>query len=91
MKFMWEDCTAYSRGQKDRKSTCCMVKGKALRIVVTCTHIHAPGEWVMHCRPWFDTYRLRVDTLDKAKEKAIRLIEEKVCRMMDDIDTFKAT
>ena len=89
---MWEDCTSYGRYTKNRKQTCYDIKGSVLRIAITCAHINAPGKWVMHCDPWFNTYPLNIDDIndvDGAKMEALKLVKDKLKSAINDIESFE--
>jgi hypothetical protein len=75
----WKDVTSYSRGQ-DRVPTAWETRAGELRIVVTRKHIHAPGNWVMHCEPWFNTRPIGPDTLpnEDAQSKAEEMLRAKI-------------
>ncbi len=77
----WEDATSYSRNG-DRTPTAFRIKiSRDVVITITHGHIYHPGEWVFHCRPWFDTYPLDLSGLenqDEAKSRAIALVRAKI-------------
>lgn len=76
---IWKDATAYQRG-KERKPTTFEAKVGALRVVITCGHVHYRNQWVMHCKALsVDTYRLEegID-FERAKAQAILIIEERI-------------
>jgi hypothetical protein len=78
----WEDATSYSRGSERVPKAWQTKPCDDLRIVVTCGHIYHPGEWVMHCQPWFSTYPLGgVKTAEEAQERALELVTKKVAAM----------
>ena len=89
-KNQWNDATSYSRDDKERKPTAWEICGDRLRIYITCRHINNPGNWVMHCRPWFDTTDLKVDTLEEAKEKAVKMVYAVLAKCANDIEMFRA-
>lgn len=82
-RLTWKDITSFSQEDKERKPTCWEANVGGLRITITNGHLHCPGEWVMHCRPWFNTYPLKVDTREEAMERALLLVCAKVTPIYD--------
>jgi len=56
MTITWKDTTTYSRDDTRCRPTTWSATVGMMRITVTCGHIHYPGQWVMHARPWYDTH-----------------------------------
>lgn len=78
---MWKDATSYSQGDAERKPTAWSRDVGDLRIVITCAHIYHKGEWVMHCRPWFDTHPLNLSASTGEKDAqivALDLVRKKI-------------
>lgn len=70
---MWKDVTSYAQYDKARTPTTFEAKSGALRIVITSSHIHYKGEWVMHCNVLnINTHHLvGVVTREQAQERAL--------------------
>lgn len=45
----WEDCTSYSRGDKERVPTTFSTTIGGLKIVITCAHIDLKDKWLAKC------------------------------------------
>ena len=75
----WEDASSYER-DKPRIQTGWRADVADLRITITKAHIHAPGRWVMHCRPWFDTKDIGPADMEveRAKVIALDLVRRKI-------------
>jgi hypothetical protein len=78
----FKDITSYNRDDKERKPTTFEAREGALRIVITCGHIHYRQQWVMHCTALaFDTFPLKKSvTKEQAENEALTLVHE---RLMD--------
>lgn len=76
----WKDVTSYSRDDKERKPTTFEAKEGALRIVITCGHIHYRPQWVMHCHALsIDTYPLKKGaTKEQAEDESLALVHERL-------------
>lgn len=77
----WKDDTSYSREDKERVPKTWTLDLGEVRITVTCGHIYHRGEWVMHCRPWFDTHALNMlenVNAEEAQAKALAKVRTKV-------------
>ena len=95
----WQDCTSYSRGDKERKPTTWTIRHGFLVITITCGHIHHRPNWVLHCYAvGIDTKRITVldnyqftadDDLDTVKARAIEIVEARIDEIRDDIITIK--
>lgn len=85
MSLDWKDSSSYSRGE-ERLSYPKAAEAYAgrVRAAVARDHIHAKGEWVMHCTAFgYDTYRLGVAhdgpaSFERAKHAAEEIIRERV-------------
>lgn len=79
----WKDATIYSRGAARVPTAWALQPCADLRLVVTCGHVYHPGEWIMHCAPWFNTRPLGSDvkSAEDAQKEALRLVREKVAAM----------
>lgn len=77
----WRDISSFSQGDKQRipHSWECRPNSD-LRITITRGHIHYPGKWVMHCRPWFECHELEIDPADLASAQAasVELVRQRV-------------
>lgn len=76
----WKDTTSYSR-DKARIPTTWSVNVAGIRITVTSSHLYYPGQWVVHCSPWFDTTPLKLKegaTAEEAQLAATRLVGAKI-------------
>jgi len=85
----WTDTTSYSQGQRGKKApTCFSWQGKRLRITVTCGHIYAVGEWVMHCWPLgIDCLKLlHVITKEDAQKKAMLIVKKRLQEMVAELE-----
>lgn len=86
---MWTDKTLYSLGDKERVPTTWSIKRSGLTITVTKAHIYAPGEWVLHCKPWYDTHAIGpADVLtDKdAQREAVLMVLAKLRKAKEGFD-----
>jgi hypothetical protein len=89
---MWKDITSYRYGDKEKTPTTYALKTTDVRVVVTCGHINCPGSWVMSAYPLgIDTRELEATTLEDAKAEAIRIVKEKVLRVLSDLDAISST
>ncbi len=78
----WEDVTSYSRGA-DRVPTAWRLSLTSdVSITVVRDHLQRPGEWVVHCRPWFDTTPLGMTTTEHsavdAQRRALAMVRKRV-------------
>ncbi len=84
----WKDTTSYSR-DKPRVQSCWSLRLTSdVQISVVGEHIHHKGEWVVHCRPWYDTHPLgmRFEPGDSgnaasAQAKALELVRSKISEL----------
>lgn len=79
----WQDITSYSRGQADRiPSTWQLRLTRDVVITITRGHIYDRDNWVMHCRPWFDTWSLQLpstpENRDEAMAQAVALVRGQI-------------
>ena len=81
----WEDCTTYSRNDKERIPTTFDVGVDGVRVVITCGHTHHRPAWVFHCYLiGFDTCFLGAGmTAKEAAEMAIAMCRKRVQRLHD--------
>ena len=81
--MQWKDTTGYSRDKPRIATSWSVYLADELKITVTCGHIYHPGEWVVHCEPWFNTRPLGKDVVhaSQAQEKALELVREKVAKI----------
>lgn len=75
----WVDATSYQK-DKPRIATPLECAADDIRVTITTGHIYAPGRWVMHCRPWYDTKDIGPDTMevDRAQVIALDLVRRKI-------------
>lgn len=79
---IWEDCTSYSKSDKERVPTTFSTHIGGMKLVITCGHIHAKGEWLASCHSLnIDFQLLKVKTPIEAGEQIILLCKEKVNKM----------
>jgi hypothetical protein len=82
----WEDATTYSRGQ-ERIPTSWRLNVGGLHIAVVSNHRYNPGQWLMHCSPWYDAHDLGMpaDQFDKeqAQQRALALVRARVQKILD--------
>jgi hypothetical protein len=82
----WEDATSYSR-DGDRIPTAWRLNVGGLHIVVVSNHRYNPGQWLMHCSPWYDAHDLGMpaDQFDEmqAQKKALTLVRARVQKIVD--------
>ncbi|MBA7694085.1 hypothetical protein ES703_102687 [subsurface metagenome] len=90
MTIEWTDTTSYSRDERGKKApTCWSWQGERLHITVTCGHIYAPGQWVMHAWPLgIDIFKLNVKTKELAQEKAIRITRKCLTEMVAELPSM---
>jgi hypothetical protein len=85
----WEDATSYSR-DGDRTPTAWRLSLAGLHIAVASNHRWSPGNWVMHCAPWFDTHDLGMPvnqfSKEQAQEKALKLVRARVQKIVDALE-----
>jgi hypothetical protein len=79
----WKDQTSYSRDDKERIPSSWVLKlTRDVHICVVRSHIYDRENWVMHCKPWFDTFSLNlpstVENRDEAMSRAVALVREKI-------------
>ena len=88
---MWNDVSSYSRDDKERKPTTFESKYGALRIVVTCGHIHYQPQWVMHCYALaIDTCALKKDsTKEEAQAEALDIVDERLTELKKCVDNLR--
>lgn len=83
----WQDITQYQHGGNEHAlpTTWRAVSGR-LRVVITCGHIFAPGEWVMHCPNFqIDTHHLDgASSLADAKRMAVEVVRNKAKKLAQD-------
>lgn len=83
----WEDCTNYSKYDKDRIPTTFDLKfPSGLRLMITKGHIYYKGKWVMHCfNVGIDTYLLNVKAQKEAETKAMAIVKAKIQKWHDEL------
>lgn len=74
----WENATSYRSGQVDRTPNAWRARAGDLLISVVSAHRYYPGQWVMHCSPWFDTYDLRMPANEFTSVQAQHTAVDKV-------------
>lgn len=75
----WKDVTRYSQSCKEKKPSSWEIDIDGMKVYITLTHIYHPGQWVMHCRDLeLREIELNVGTEEEAKEKAIKIVYEKI-------------
>lgn len=52
------------------------------KITVLDTHVNYPGQWIMHCQPFYYNRKLNVLTEDGAKELAVNLVANKLRELL---------
>lgn len=82
----WKDVSSFSRDDKERiPATWELALTQDVRIVITRSHVHDKQNWVMHCRPWFDTYSLKlpstVENRDEAMAAATALVRDRIAEL----------
>lgn len=82
---VWKDATSYSRdGDKTPRSWSLRISSD-VAITVVSRHIYYPDQWVMHCRPWFDTFSLDLagspENAEEAQARAVALVREKITEL----------
>ena len=75
---VWRDSTSYSRDKERIPTTWTITLQPGFNITVTCGHIYHPGEWVMHCDPWFNARPIPADTAESAKLMALDIVAQKI-------------
>lgn len=75
----WTDATSYSQGKERIQHAWRTEPTKGFSITVLDDHLYHPGEWVMHCDPWFHTHPLpRAKTPVEAQQMAIEIVRAKI-------------
>lgn len=72
----WKDATSYSRGQVDRTPTTFAARCGPMRLVVTSSHLHYPGEWVAHAFPLFENKALAATTREEAQAEVVQMVHD---------------
>lgn len=81
--LVWKDATSYSQGG-DRIPRWWKTGTAELQVLIGDWHVNYPdgGVWLMHCYPWFDTFKLKATNLEDAKVEAVALVEEKLLKAL---------
>lgn len=83
----WKDCTTYARGDSDRTPTTFLWCFGGLRIVVTCSHIHYPGVWILRCAAvGIDIKQMDSKTEADAKDDAIGYVRSTLLGYVQELD-----
>lgn len=80
----WEDTTSYSRDKPRIQTAWSLKLSRDCVVIITKGHIYYPGEWVFHCRPWFDTHPLRIPadaSPEEAQSAALAKVRGKVAEL----------
>ena len=87
---MWKDVTRYGRDDRARTPTTFELREGALRIVVTCGHIHYKPQWVMHCPALaIDTYALKKDvSKEQAETEAVEVVMARLSELTHCAEKF---
>ena len=80
----WYDTTSYSRGQ-ERVPACWTADVGELSVTVLTNHIYHRGEWVSHCRPFWDTWPTGAVTREEAMDVAIERLRHFVNGIVSDM------
>ncbi len=79
---VWKDATSYSRDDDRTPTAGRLSLSRDVVITIVSKHLYYPDEWVFHCRPWFDTFPLKLpgtpENRDEAQARAIALVREKI-------------
>lgn len=73
--MQWEDCTTFSRREKDRTPRIWHVVIQRLVITVHRHRDYKENEWLLSCAPFFDLYLLENKDIALAKQEAILLVK----------------
>src|ERR1700729_3183895 len=76
--LVWRDTTSYSRDRERIATTWTITLQPGFSVTVTKGHIYYPGQWVMHCEPWFNTRPIEAESEERANAIAIDLIAQKI-------------
>lgn len=84
----WDDATSYSRDKPRGKTPPRSWRARItddVCIWVGSEHLYHEGQWVMHCRPWFETKQLGMSaaafTAEQAQERALELVRAEVNKL----------
>lgn len=97
-KTEWNDCTTYSRGDKERVPTCFEIKHGWLRICITSDHIYHRPNYVLHCHALgIDSKSITVmsrkfnadDPVEIVQARALEIIEARLDQIRDDMIIIK--
>lgn len=80
----WENCSTYSRGDKERIPSVWKVKVGNLSICVH-RHIHHPGKWLLSCDLFFNNKELKPEGIEQAKCQAVAMVQVELQKAIDDI------
>ncbi len=90
-KIEWTDATSYSQGERGRISP----KAWSIRIDNTdiwigTGHRNNPGRWTMHCQSvGLDTEDIGLEAdapKEEAQSKALRIVQQKMRKLVDDME-----
>lgn len=90
--LQWKDETGYSRGAERKPTTWVANINKDIRLSVTCSHLYHKGEWIMHCRPWYDTHPIGLAKDASAKEAqnaALAIVRKKIADLFNAIQSVE--
>lgn len=76
----WIDVTPYRPDDKVSRAQAWTCEVEGIRLVVSLGHIAYPGQWVLHCPPWFEATALgsSISTAAKAQDRAITLVRQRI-------------
>ena len=83
----WKDITSYSASDKHRIPQTYEARCSLLRVVIT-RHIDRPGDWLLRSNlPGLDMIRVATgDDLLIAKRNALKLIENRIAELQQDLE-----
>ena len=83
---MWEDETSYSRGETVRTPRTWVNRWPDIAVTVHRLH-GVDGAWFLTCYPAsFEQFDLRTDDLDEAKREGVRLVRDRLVKMLAFVD-----
>lgn len=94
MRPEWKDGTFYSRDEPHPRvpRTWVLRITQNMRLAIVSDHVNHKGQWVMHCRPWFDCHVLDIPACEGsetvAKRVALNLLRKDARELLDAIEAF---